>query len=103
MSIEIRNLHKRFGRTVVCDDVNLDIGAGELVALLGPSGSGKTTLLRIIAGLERPDAGTVHFDGADTTDADVRDRGEGAEAPADVAYFDGHDALVVVTLGVGGG
>jgi len=77
MSIEIRNLHKRFGRTVVCDGINLDIGSGELVALLGPSGSGKTTLLRIIAGLERPDAGTVHFHGADTTDADVRDRGVG--------------------------
>ena len=54
MSIEIRNLNKRFGATVVCDDLNLDIPAGELVALLGPSGSGKTTLLRIIAGLEVP-------------------------------------------------
>ena len=55
MSIEIRNLNKRFGATVVCDNLNLDIPAGELVALLGPSGSGKTTLLRIIAGLEVPD------------------------------------------------
>ena len=77
MSIEIRNLHKRFGRTVVCDGIDLDIGSGELVALLGPSGSGKTSLLRIVAGLERPDAGTVHFHGTDTTDADVRDRGVG--------------------------
>jgi ABC-type glutathione transport system ATPase component len=42
MSIEIRNLHKRFGKTVVCAGLNLDIGSGELVALLGPSGSGKT-------------------------------------------------------------
>jgi len=74
MSIEIRNLHKRFGRTVVCDGLNLDIGSGELVALLGPSGSGKTSLLRIIAGLERPDAGSVLFHGADATDADVRER-----------------------------
>ena len=46
MSIEVRNLNKRFGKTVVCDNLNLDIEAGELVALLGPSGSGKTSLLR---------------------------------------------------------
>ncbi|MEP7058683.1 MAG: sulfate ABC transporter ATP-binding protein [Caldimonas sp.] len=77
MSIEIRNLHKRFGATVVCDGLNLDIDSGELVALLGPSGSGKTSLLRIIAGLERPDAGSVLFHGADATDADVRERNVG--------------------------
>ena len=74
MSIEIRNLNKRFGATVVCDDLNLDIPSGELVALLGPSGSGKTSLLRIIAGLERPDSGTVLFHGEDATFSDVRER-----------------------------
>jgi len=77
MSIEIRNLNKRFGATVVCDNVNLDIPSGELVALLGPSGSGKTSLLRIIAGLERPDSGTVLFHGNDTTHDDVRERNVG--------------------------
>ena len=74
MSIEVRHLQKRFGATVVCDDLSLDIPAGQLVALLGPSGSGKTTLLRIIAGLEVPDSGTVLFHGEDATEADVRDR-----------------------------
>src|SRR3954462_10759130 len=74
MSIEIRNLNKSFGKTVVCDNLNLDIPSGELVALLGPSGSGKTSLLRIIDGLERPDAGTVLFHGEDATFADVRER-----------------------------
>ena len=77
MSIEVRGLNKRFGKTVVCDNLNLDIPSGELVALLGPSGSGKTTLLRIIAGLEVPDSGSVHFHGEDTTGADVRERAVG--------------------------
>ena len=74
MSIQVRNLNKRFGATVVCDNLNIDIGDGELVALLGPSGSGKTTLLRIIAGLEVPDSGSVLFHGEDATATDVRER-----------------------------
>ena len=72
MSIEVKNLQKRFGRTVVCDHINLEIPSGQLVALLGPSGSGKTSLLRIIAGLETPDAGAVYFNGEDTTHVAVR-------------------------------
>jgi sulfate transport system ATP-binding protein len=74
MSIEVNNLCKRFGATVACDNLNLHIPAGELVALLGPSGCGKTTLLRIIAGLEVPDTGSVMFHGEDATRKHVRDR-----------------------------
>ncbi|WP_394790614.1 sulfate/molybdate ABC transporter ATP-binding protein [Rhodoferax sp.] len=74
MSIEIRNIHKQFGEFTALGDVSLDIESGELVALLGPSGCGKTTLLRIIAGLETPDAGSIHFSGEDTTDVHVRER-----------------------------
>jgi sulfate transport system ATP-binding protein len=77
MSIEVKNLVKRFGKTVVCDNLNIDIPSGELVALLGPSGSGKTSLLRIIAGLEQPDSGSVLFNGEDTTNVAVRERNVG--------------------------
>ncbi|MEY4979115.1 MAG: Sulfate/thiosulfate import ATP-binding protein CysA [Pseudomonadota bacterium] len=74
MSIEIRNVNKHFGTFQALHNVNLDIASGELLALLGPSGCGKTTLLRIIAGLESPDTGSIHFSGADTTDVHVRER-----------------------------
>jgi sulfate transport system ATP-binding protein len=74
MSIEVRNLSKRFNGFDALKNVDLTVSSGELMALLGPSGSGKTTLLRIIAGLETPDAGSVLFDGEDATARDVRER-----------------------------
>ncbi len=77
MSIEIRNVSKQFGDFQALRDVSLNIKSGELIALLGPSGCGKTTLLRIIAGLESPDVGSIHFSGEDTTDVHVRDRNVG--------------------------
>jgi sulfate transport system ATP-binding protein len=63
VSIEVKNLTKKFGAFAALDGVDLKAADGELLALLGPSGSGKTTLLRIIAGLDWPDAGEVSFDG----------------------------------------
>jgi sulfate/thiosulfate transport system ATP-binding protein len=77
MSIELRNIHKKFGDFTALDGVTLDIGQGELVALLGPSGSGKTSLLRIIAGLEYPDSGSVLLQGEEATARSPRERGVG--------------------------
>lgn len=74
MSIQIRNITKKFGNFRALKGINFDIEPGELVALLGPSGCGKTTLLRIIAGLDTPDSGTILFNGVDSTQRHVRDR-----------------------------
>jgi ABC-2 type transport system ATP-binding protein len=63
--IEVRGLVKRYGVRAVLDDVNLDVGAGELVAVLGPNGAGKTTTIEIIEGYRRPDDGTVRVLGSD--------------------------------------
>ena len=58
-SLTLRNISKRFGNVNALDNFNLEVGVGELVALLGPSGCGKTTALRVVAGLEHQDAGSV--------------------------------------------
>lgn len=77
MSIEITRLRRQFGAFAALDDVSLNIADGEFVAVLGPSGSGKTSLLRILAGLDQPDAGSVHRDGQDLLALDARRRGVG--------------------------
>jgi putative ABC transport system ATP-binding protein len=68
--LHIRDLGKSFGATPVFDRISLDLRAGEFVALLGESGVGKSTLLNCIAGLERPDRGSVQIAGTDLATLD---------------------------------
>jgi sulfate/thiosulfate transport system ATP-binding protein len=70
----VEQVSKRFARFPALNSVSLDVETGEFLALLGPSGSGKTTLLRVVAGLETPDAGSVHFDGEDFLALSPRER-----------------------------
>jgi sulfate/thiosulfate transport system ATP-binding protein len=77
MSIAIKGVTKRFGNFLALDDVSLTVPDGCLTALLGPSGGGKTTLLRILAGLESPDSGTVHYDDLDFTQRSAKERNVG--------------------------
>jgi sulfate transport system ATP-binding protein len=66
-AIVVRGANKRYGDVVAVDNVDFEVPAGSLTALLGPSGSGKSTLLRAIAGLDQPDSGTITINGRDVT------------------------------------
>ena len=65
--VHIQGVTKSFGETVALSNLDLQIKDGEFVVLLGPTGAGKTTTLRLIAGLERPDSGTIRIAGQDAT------------------------------------
>lgn len=65
--VHVHRVTKSFGETVAVSDLDLQIKDGEFVVLLGPTGAGKTTTLRLIAGLERPDSGTIRIAGHDAT------------------------------------
>ena len=75
--LAVENVTVHFGQLAALDGVTLDLGEGEIVAVLGSSGSGKSTLLRVIAGLQRPDAGRVVLDGEDLATIPPHRRGIG--------------------------
>jgi len=65
--VHLSGVSKSYGRSQALSDLDLRIARGEFVVLLGPTGAGKTTTLRMIAGLERPDAGRIEIDGVDVS------------------------------------
>ena len=71
--IEIKNINKRYGSLQVLRDVCVDIHQGEVVSIVGPSGAGKTTLLQMIGTLDRPDSGSIIYDGVDVLKLKGRD------------------------------
>ncbi|TAG31699.1 MAG: ABC transporter ATP-binding protein, partial [Rhodobacterales bacterium] len=65
--LKISHLEKTFGANRVVKDFDLEVAKGEFISLLGPSGCGKTTVLRMVAGFERPTAGSIMIDGQEVT------------------------------------
>lgn len=63
--IKLHDIHKSYGKVEILRGIDLDLHRGEIVSIVGPSGAGKTTLLHIIGSLDRPDSGTVEFEGKD--------------------------------------
>lgn len=76
-ALSIQGITKKFGSTTVLRDISLEVDSGDLFFILGASGCGKSTLLRILAGLERPDAGSIVVDGKNILEVPAHERGIG--------------------------
>jgi thiamine transport system ATP-binding protein len=77
VTLTLEKVDVALGGVRIVEDVSLEVGSGERVALLGPSGAGKSTLLRVVAGLQQPSAGRVLVDGRDVTRVPAHRRGIG--------------------------
>ncbi len=75
--LNLEKIHKSYGTTQVLRGLDLQVNDGEILCLLGPSGCGKSTALRLIAGLEKPDAGTISLNGQPLVNVPVHERGFG--------------------------
>ncbi|MCK5150828.1 MAG: ABC transporter ATP-binding protein [Candidatus Thorarchaeota archaeon] len=65
--LDVKNLTKKFGGLTAVNDFNFEIKRGEILGLIGPNGAGKTTLFQLLSGFEKPNSGTIQFDGVDIT------------------------------------
>ena len=65
--LEVKNLTKKYSGLTAVNDFSFEVRRGEFTGLIGPNGAGKTTLFNIISGHEKPNSGTIRFDGRDIT------------------------------------
>jgi phospholipid/cholesterol/gamma-HCH transport system ATP-binding protein len=75
-AMEVKGLHKSYGEQKVLNGIDLTVGSGQTVAVLGRSGTGKSVLLRLIVGLQKPDAGSIHIQGQEITNANLEEMNE---------------------------
>jgi heme ABC exporter ATP-binding subunit CcmA len=85
--LEVSGLTRRFGEHTVFADVSLELPPGEAVVVTGPNGAGKSTLLRCVAGIDKPDAGRIHWDGRELRESDPAVRAALAVLLDDVGLF----------------
>ena len=97
--LRVEDLHVSFDTVPALSGVDLEVDKGERLAVLGPSGSGKSTLLRVVAGLQRPDAGRVLLDGRDLAGVPPHRRGIGL-MHQEGALFPHHDVAGNVAFGL---
>ena len=90
--IEIQGLTKAYGRKVALKDINLTIGAQEVIGLIGPNGAGKTTLIKLICSLLRPTRGTIAVHGKDVT-KDVGYKARMAYMAENAGYYEAMSAF----------
>jgi phospholipid/cholesterol/gamma-HCH transport system ATP-binding protein len=102
--IELRNVHKAFGKQIVLNGVDFEVREGETVALLGPSGTGKSVLLKHIIGLIRPDVGEIYVDDKDVSHLKRKElsnlRSEIGYVFQNGALFDSMNVFENVRLGI---
>lgn len=85
--LRVRDLHRHFGELAVLSGLDLDLEAGQALALIGPNGSGKSTALRCICGADQPTSGTIELDGAPLDERSAATRRDLAVVMDDLAFF----------------
>lgn len=99
--LELRKVSKHFGGVAACDQVDVEVGAGEVVAIVGHNGAGKSTILRIVSGVQEPDEGEIFMSGQSVRLRSVRDaRAHGIETvPQELALAPKLNVAANVFLG----